>query len=540
MTCTAAGGQWNADTMKCTPAADVLADVLKAKQDMQRKAITGAISKAQTAVAAVDNDSTDAEVTAAETAIADARSAITAAADLSDEVKTAHTGTVNALASQLTDAKGDRKTAMDDKATAADKAMMAKAKKLYDGITVSVAGRAGYATGDDSDKIAIDTDGTTLACDTIGTECLTEDKKTTVAALHGWNGKKYALTVEADPGKGDMYEAVVYSNDMPTQGKKFGKDIAGDTAAEGYEYPLSNGSLSETTTEGTTSRIDISDYNQSAGVQTFDKGSNDIAAKIDGSYHGVSGTYSCAPGANTKCAVRPVANGFELGQVADSDGLFAAATEGGTWTFKPDNGETRVTDSADPAYASYGWWIKKSADGKTYTASAFSAHKSAAPDASIGGLVTGTATYTGGAAGHYALHSSTGGMNDAGNFTARATLNADFKDDKISGTLDNFIGDDGMSRNWSVKLNEAGLAANGNIPGSAGGVTINAENPHVGTVWTIGDNAAGKSGQWLGSLHDTATSKEDPSGVPKYGVGTFYTEHGNSGKMVGGFGVTKQ
>ena len=74
----------------------------------------------------------------------------------------------------------------------------------------------------------------------------------------------------------------------------------------------------------------------------------------------------------------------------------------------------------------------------------------------------GTATYMGGAAGKYALSSSTGGTNDAGHFTAKATLEADFNvDDMISGTIDTFMGADGMARDWSVELKESGVGNTG-------------------------------------------------------------------------------
>ena len=88
------------------------------------------------------------------------------------------------------------------------------------------------------------------------------------------------------------------------------------------------------------------------------------------------------------------------------------------------------------------------------TASAFADRQGCRPDATGITALRGTATYTGGAAGQYALRSSTGGTNDAGSFTARAKLDADFNDDTITGTIDNFMGADGKSRNWSVELKE--------------------------------------------------------------------------------------
>ena len=120
--------------------------------------------------------------------------------------------------------------------------------------------------------------------------------------------------------------------------------------------------------------------------------------------------------------------------------------------------------AADTMYASYGWWLHKTADGMTYTASAFFDYKGGDGTAELAsGLDTlnGTATYMGGAAGKYALSSSTGGMNDAGHFTAKAMLEADFTDNMISGTIDNFVGADGMSRDWSVELMDTAVSATG-------------------------------------------------------------------------------
>ena len=81
--------------------------------------------------------------------------------------------------------------------------------------------------------------------------------------------------------------------------------------------------------------------------------------------------------------------------------------------------------AADTAYASYGWWIHKAAKDGAFTASAFVVMGRCTTDlaatASIDNL-NGTATYVGGAAGKYSLFSLTGGTNDAGDFTAKATL----------------------------------------------------------------------------------------------------------------------
>ena len=101
----------------------------------------------------------------------------------------------------------------------------------------------------------------------------------------------------------------------------------------------------------------------------------------------------------------------------------------------------------DANYASYGWWIHKSEDDSDYTASAFVDVKGtgeAPAPLQPSTTLQGTATYMGGAAGKYALSSSTGGTNDAGHFTARATLEADFSDDiRSRAPSTSFMGADG-------------------------------------------------------------------------------------------------
>ena len=112
--CEAGDGRWNADTMTCTTAAELLAE----RQAAQRMAISDAIAAANTAVAGVDDDSTDSEVAAANAAVAAARAAIANAADLPQAEKDSDTRAVGVIASTLSAALESRTAAM----TAADKA----------------------------------------------------------------------------------------------------------------------------------------------------------------------------------------------------------------------------------------------------------------------------------------------------------------------------------------------------------------------------------------------------------------------------------
>ncbi len=508
---------------------------------MEREDIKMKLADAQTKVLAVDNASTAAEVSAADAAIMAAKAAIAAAENVPAAEKTANTGTVTALETQLAAAKTARTAAMDAAQKAADAAMMADALKLHMGIaapsgdatTTTAANTALTADQRGAAYNNVDVPDTGVAVDTrimvgIGTAepvALSEKKDATVPDNHGWEGKKYT----AEPDDDGMYEAVVYSNvDEPTQGKPFGTRSPAEIAK--FQYSLNDeGELevNSTTDETTQKRIASPSFDQGAGVKTFEKTESLRRVMIAGSFHGVSGTWYCTPTGTTICASRVAGkNSFQLGTVASAtDNTFTASA----WHFKPADPNARVVSTPDAIYASYGWWIHKSEDGSKFTASAFADVKGAVPAAAALDTLNGTATYMGGAAGKYALYSATGGTNDAGHFTAKATLKADFTDNSITGTIDNFMGADGMSRDWSVELKEAVVAATGGITRTGTGQDGN------DTVWTMGGTAATASGEWAGTLYDN-----DDGGIPKVGTGTFYSEFSTAGKMVGAFGVNKQ
>ena len=507
------------DSETATVLAGLAVDMLPGEPDPaigQRMAISSAIDAARMAVAKVDDNSTDEQVEAATRAIADARVAIAATTDVPAEEKAANRETVGEIMAQLSTAKTARMAAMEaaDKADEAERMVMAAtAAKLYVGISPPTADEATppesrrHAAYDDSQIVVtfgVDDDGTTAD--------LSEDKKKMVAANYRWVGKKYT----ASPMGGGTYEAVVYSNVGDAKmGDKFSMQYVGANFAGGV---LDESVIQDTNNTGL---VAIDSFDLDAGTATYKlpvppAGVEKITER--GSFHGVSGTYFCAPAADMVCSATVAVEGLTLA--------------GGAWTFAPTKADALVTEEPDGDYASYGWWLHKSADGNTFTASAFVDDKGAPPvTIDISNLVAGTATYSGGAAGKYALSSSTGGTNDAGHFTARAMLEADFgateSDNMITGTIDKFIGADGESRDgWSVELKKTEIANNGAIAGLAA----------EGTVWTIDGTAAAAAGQWSGTLKDT----DDTSGVPQVATGTFYSEYGTAGKIVGGFGATTQ
>ena len=442
---------------------------------------------------------------------------------------------ITALQDKVTDLEKQIADAADDDKKKADEARIVEAAKLYAGISAQMGDGdltsfaatdrdAGYNAAGTAILVSIG-DGSGTAHTEV-TATLSEDKKTTVADNHGWAGKRYV-----DPAGGDSVEAVVYSNvEAPKMGRKFGSSAVVTTTGA-FEYQLAtavtdataalqSGEVTvDTSGTGVPARVALTGVTRTAGTETFKFSADEITDRridVPGSFHGVSGTYYCTPTTRASgCTASVAARGFTL--------------EAGTWAFKPGDPNARVMSAPDAAYASYGWWLRKAANNGPFTASAFVDDKGV--DQASGNIIdalNGTAKYVGGAAGKYALSSATGGTNDAGHFTARATLEADFTNNTaataIDGTIDMIRGADGELRPWSVKLNGSPIANDGTFGDDTNG-----------TEWTIGETAADDAGQWSGSLRENGTD-----GVPQVATGTFYSTYGTAGRMVGAFGANKQ
>ena len=491
--CEADGGRWNAD-MTCSSAADLAVEAAEA----EAQALREEIAALRTQLGLADDGDVGASITELQ-------------------------NTVAMLRQQAANAEAERLAAEQKAAEEAAAALAATAAKLYAGIgaapLVSTGdGRrsAAYNADDTGITVTHDPDLTTAGDTAVVTE-LSADDDTMVADNHGWSGMRYI-----DDAGGDEFEAVVYSDvKAPTMGRKFGS-AAAVTDDGAYEYQLADGALANATLVANPARVDITSVTRTAGTETFNlpdpNTNNEQYITRSGSFHGVSGTYSCDTGAarTDPCTAAVAAEGLTLST---------------NWTFTPSSAEARVMDSADTMYASYGWWLMKGANDGPFIASAFVDYVGGDGSAELAGgidALNGSATYVGGAAGKYALASSTGGINDVGHFTARATLEADFTNNTtataISGTIDYFMGADDMSRDWSVKLNGSAIAD----AGSFGDAT-------AGTEWTIGGSAAADSGMWSGQFYDAGTDL-----VPGAATGTFYTEYGTAGRMVGAFGVNEQ
>ncbi len=452
---------------------------------------------------------------------------------------------------------------IEDDAVAADAAMTALAAKLYAAMApVEADGRILYFSNHNLSGTGIDDDTGVLTVHNISDNVpqaatgpeLKEDKSAMVPPLHGWTGSRHTATVAAgtliDPENPDTsgnigagtYTAHLYSNvEAPKQGRKFGGTAAQVTAEE-VQYALTsgvtdpaattqNGEITiNTNTAAVQERVAFTGITRTAGTETFKFLESEVTDRridVPGSFHGVSGTYYCTPTARASgCSASVAASGFTL--------------EAGTWAFKPTDANDRVMSAPDTVYPVYGWWLHEALDGTT-TVSPFTRYRGSAETAILitgsgqvflANPLFGTATYKGGAAGMYALQSSTGGTNDAGQFTADAELTATFNggrnDDpshKITGTIDSFMGSDGMSRDWSVELKQI------SIVGQTGGfstLTLDGKT----TTWSMGGTAASDSGAWEGALF-----KKNDAEVPTAGTGVFYSEYENAGRMTGAFGV---
>ena len=263
-------------------------------------------------------------------------------------------------------------------------------------------------------------------------------------------------------------------------------------------------------------------------------GSND-RVRLPGMFDGARGTYLCTPASGTSCVVTVTPAG--------------AYSTDGAWTFTPNAGEKAYRE--DSEVLSFGWW--KSTPAKSTGAYSFRAFHSgaayadaasdgSAPGADEGALITGSATYTGNAAGRYVVG------DDAGGFTANALLTAKFGNAReigsIEGSITGFQGDGGADMSgWSVSLEEIEMTDITPTTGAAfsSSVTDRSSPNYDGTIATLGDTTA--HGQWSGNFYGNAKNSDRPGenvndAAPLAVGGTFHAD-GSNANIVGAFGARR-
>ena len=253
-------------------------------------------------------------------------------------------------------------------------------------------------------------------------------------------------------------------------------------------------------------------------------GANDREAEFDGTFHGASGKYQCTTSDGDACTVTvtaPTSNGHPVYSVNDA----------GRWRFQPDTKNNPQIVEQDTDHMHFGWWINTpSNDDGTgvfqYDVQVFSGGQMSY-DASTSAFdaLTGTVSYEGPAAGLYAIkaHKDADDMDVPaahGEFSATASLTADFDNatnhGDVSGKIEDFVRDDGVTNDWSLTLKEVA------IPDSAG---------DSGRV-VDGSDAIGA---WHYQLYGSDKNGARPSGI----AGGFNAAIDSNTAVAGGFAATQ-
>ena len=234
------------------------------------------------------------------------------------------------------------------------------------------------------------------------------------------------------------------------------------------------------------------------------------AEVADAALGGATGRFLCESSSpSTVCTV----------QRRGTDQLFFQ----GPWGFIPTTATTPVT-VADKYFMWFGVWAREHLASREWSYDV--GHGPTGSRVSSVSAVSGTATYAGSAIGRYAIDRELG-TDEAGAFTATATLNADFDSNTLSGELTAFAGGapadaaSGGASEWTVNL-RTGSISGGNASGTS--------------AWTIGTDAD-EGGDWTASFYSHLPANQR-TGVVPYGVaGTFTAEHSGIAKMIGAFGA---
>ena len=194
-----------------------------------------------------------------------------------------------------------------------------------------------------------------------------------------------------------------------------------------------------------------------------------------------------------------------------------------------------VDGTADDRHMVFGWWLRKDKqDGalafKEVAEGKHTVRGGPAANVSVTAEMTGTATYTGAAAGMYALKRE-GQTDEGGEWTAKATMTADFGDATESGTMMGTITEfmvGGQSHNWQVDLKQ--VAVPDEVAGAEPG----------DTDWTIDGVKGTVSSWWHGGFNSFKGTPGGANSQPTGMHGEFTAHYGTEGgHMVGAFGAHK-
>ena len=600
----------------------------------ERARINSAIATARSAVGAVGDDATDAQVTAAEKALSDLQATINAASNVPEHERNAHTATHDVIEADLTAAKMSRQMAMDaaDDRMQEDAMKMAEetratARKLFHAIERdrefdNTGGKAthlrltknmkGLSSGlitspldltisNGLDPDASNEQSTTTTTNSAGVNSMSNVYHPSIDGipvtemlpdLAGWKGLKYVsehpddpLTCQYPEGcmKGITDHVVVYTNqadaepaNSETFAERYGVDSDDNGTPDNEWYkPATSIQNAHITTAGLNGNDAVGNWHliasemfSTAGAKPHTReddpeteGVDESMTRIRGTFDGAAGVYICTGTGADVCRSTYLV-GDSTTSTPDSGTPYVLLSGGGTdgWTFIVDNANAMVT-LGDPAasamFVTYGYWMRElSGDDGWTDVRPFSENGSnGVPHANgVAQAIKGSASYSGSAAGMYAIYHPVAADSSSGHWTANAMLTADFDEQMVSGELTGFMAE-GQAMDWKVELLEADINAADPAPsppsrsrstetsgffldGSGHGFA-NAEN---GTVWTMGDMDGEKTGSWYGDFWAAGATVDSTAAnnpAPAAATGVFWAEHGDTARMTGAFGVTR-
>ena len=347
-------------------------------------------------------------------------------------------------------------------------------RKIFDGIGTGATIRLGTATFNDDGELDIAETGS--GDDAIDPPALEADDKM-VDANNGWMGKQYSGKGRLAPDRhlhgGRLLQPGRGRGSGLRRVQRFGRvyDRLGQYPKE-IRRVCANQRCNLFDRQRGSAKVGGSGFTHTSGVEEYKLVGNEKRKIISGSFGGVSGTYYCEPSTGATCNATVGASGFTLG--------------GGTWRFKPNAGAT-IPGEMDANYLLYGYWLQK--DGDDWAAGVFTGTEGTnAPSADLigGSGLQGTAKYSGGAAGKFALSNALGGRMWQATSLPMWKLTAKFGTAaEVSGTVKNFV--TGHENDWEVSLNAADLTAGGSIQAETG----NNATKTATTTWKIGGDGDG-------------------------------------------------
>ena len=293
---------------------------------------------------------------------------------------------------------------------------------------------------------------------------------------------------------------------------------------------------------------------------TFSGAPGEAMLTFMGTVHNIPGTFSCMAAAIDTCSAPA--------RFSDNtvDGTTGDNGPDGVWTFVPNPDADTYTD--DTSYHVFGWWLSKGADGEPddlvlISPAATGLGMARTETSTEGDNLRGSATYSGAAAGKYAMAHADTDTYEGGHFTATASLSADFDGDStpeatpnaaandrlgidLSGTIDNFMTGDVSRPNWMVTLTADGNATmdGAQAVNDLGTAIANTDTQTpLTTEWSTGGAQRG-TGEWqvtfYGGDNDLATNTAIPGaaeGTFNAHIGTADADAGAIGRIQGSFAV---